>query len=137
MATRHFKEFTDKHQAEYQKYAEEHWDANLVRQSNSRWNSLDAAGRKALLTEGEHITLAIVDSMASGVESQETQSLIADWHAYINRFYDCSIEIFGELGKMYLENPQFADFYRGINPELPEFLSEAMGIYCTKRAAEV
>ena len=124
-----FKEFSEDQQAEYQKYAEDHWDEKLVRQSYTRWNELDANGRKDLLAEGERITLAIVAAIPTGANSPETQGLIAEWHGYINRFYDCSLEIFGELGRMYAKEPRFAEFYRGINSQLPEFLAIAIKIY--------
>ncbi len=136
VTTAHFKEFSETQQAEYQKYAEEHWDSNLVRQSYTRWHGLTDTERKALLKEGEKITLAIAASMPSGVNSPETQSLIAEWHRYINRFYDCSIEIFRELGKMYLKDARFAEFYSGIAPQLPEFLAVAIYNYCEKHTQE-
>jgi len=132
MTNKHFIGFTEEQQAEYQKYAEEHWDSNLVKQSYTRWNNLNAEGKKELLADGESITLAIVDAMPAGADSPEVQVLIAEWHAYINRFYDCNIEILSSLGKMYAENPEFAAFYRGIYPLLPEFLSDAIHVYCEK-----
>jgi len=127
-----FKEYSAEQQAEYQKYAEDHWDEKLVRQSCARWNGLDADGRKELLAEGKRITLAIVAAMPTGVNSPETQALIAEWHGYINNFYDCSMEIFGELGRMYAKDPRFAAFYREINSQLPEFIAIAIKIYCEK-----
>ena len=133
MTNNHFKEFSEEQQAEYQKYAEEHWDSNLVRQSYTRWNRFTPDERKAMFAEGERITLAIAEAMPAGANSPQTQARIAEWHGFINRFYDCSFEIFNELGKMYVEDQRFADFYRGINPKLPEFLSEAMRIYCEKQ----
>jgi hypothetical protein len=135
MPSEHFIEFSEEQQAEYQKYAEEHWDSNLVRQSYTHWNNLNEEGKKALMADGERITLAIVDAMPAGANSAEIQALIAEWHAYVNRFYDCSLEIFSGLGSMYSENPEFAAFYRGVYPLLPEFLSDAIRIYCEKHSA--
>lgn len=124
-----FTEFSEEQQAEYQKYAEEHWDSRLIRQSVTRWNALDAEGKKALMADGERITLAIAESIPLGERSPRVQQLIADWHAYINRYYDCSLEIFAQLGVMYRDDPRFFAVYEKIHPALPIFLSRAISIY--------
>jgi len=46
MTNQYFNELSEQQQAEYQKYAEEHWDSGLVRQSVTRWNALDNVERK-------------------------------------------------------------------------------------------
>ena len=130
MTNQYFKEFSEEQQAEYQKFAEEHWDSNLVRQSTTRWNALDAEGKKAMLADGERITLAIAASIPLGEGNPEVQKLIVEWHAYINRFYDCSLEIFSALGKMYSYHPDFSSFYQRVHPALPIFLSRTIDIYC-------
>lgn len=129
MTNQHFNEFSEEQQAEYQKYAEEHWDSRLVRQSVSRWNALDADGKKELMADGERITLAIAESIPLGERSPRVQQLVSDWHAYINRYYDCSLEIFAQLGVMYREDPRFFAVYERIHPALPIFLSRAISIY--------
>jgi hypothetical protein len=129
MKNNNFNEFSEEQQAEYQKYAQEHWDSRLVRQSVTRWNALDAEGKKALMSDGERITLAIAESIPLGEHSPRVQQLVADWHAYINRYYDCSLEIFAQLGIMYREDPRFFTFYEKIHPALPIFLSRAISIY--------
>lgn len=130
MTTQYFKEYSEEQQAEYQKYAEEHWDSRLVQQSVKRWNGLNTDERKALMVEGERITLAIAQAIPLREDSPEVQALVAEWHAFINRFYDCSLEIFGALGEMYRDHPDFSAFYQKIHPALPIFLSKAIRIYC-------
>ncbi len=129
MTNQYFNEFSEEQQAEYQKYAEEHWDSNLVRQSVTRWNSLDAEGKNALMAEGEKITLSLAQAIPLGEDSPQVQKLVGDWHSFINQFYDCSLEIFSELGKMYRDDPRFFAFYENIHPALPIFLSRAISIY--------
>jgi DNA-binding transcriptional MerR regulator len=128
-----FKGFSAEKQAEYQKYAEEHWDKKLVNQSNQRWKAMNQKERDALLADGEHITLELVNTIPLGPGSRETQELVRQWHAYINRFYDCSYEILLGLGRGYTEHPDFITFYRKIHPAMPEFLYEAIKIYCGKQ----
>lgn len=125
-----FNAFSEEQQAEYQKYAEEHWDSTLVQQSVTRWNALDAEGKKALLADGERITLELARSIQLREDSPVVQGLIAEWYAYINRFYDCSSEIFLALGEMYMNHPDFSAFYQKIHPALPIFLCKAIRIYC-------
>ena len=130
MANQVFNAFSEEQQAEYQKYAEEHWDSTLVQQSVTRWNALDAEGKKALLADGERITLELARSIQLREDSPVVQGLIAEWYAYINRFYDCSPEIFLALGEMYMNHPDFSAFYQKIHPALPIFLCKANRIYC-------
>ena len=129
MTNQYFNEFSEEQQLEYQKYAEEHWDSGLVGQSVTHLNSLDTEGKKALMADGEKITLEIASSIPLGESSPQVQKLIADWHAYINRFYDCSLEIFSELGIMYRDDPRFFAFYEKVHPAMPIFLSKAIQIY--------
>lgn len=129
MTNQYFNEFSEQQQAEYQKYTEEHWDSGLVRQSVTRWNALDNVEKKALMADGERITLAILQSIPLGERSPRVQQLIAEWHAYINRFYDCTLEIFAELGIMYREDERFFAFYESFHPALLIFLSRAIAIY--------
>jgi DNA-binding transcriptional MerR regulator len=127
----YFKGFSDEKQAEYQKYAEEHWDRKLVEQSSQRWNKMNNEEKQALLARGERITLEIVRSIPLGPSAPHVQELVAEWHEYINQFYDCSYEILLGLGKGYTEHPDFIAFYRKMHPEMPEFLYESIKIYCS------
>lgn len=127
-----FSGFSEEKQAEYQKYAEQNWDKKLVSQSVQRWNSLTEEGKKALLQDGSRITTSIVEAIPNGYDSPVVQALVAEWHQYINRFYDCSYEILLGLGKAYTEHPDFIAFYRKLHPAMPEFLYEAIKLYCAK-----
>lgn len=127
----YFKGFSDEKQAEYQKYAEDHWDRKLVDQSSQRWSKMNSNERQSLMAEGERITLEIVKSIPLGPSASQVQALVAQWHAHINQFYDCTYEILLGLGKAYTEHPDFISFYRKIHPEMPEFLYEAIKIYCS------
>jgi len=47
----------------------------------------------------------------------------------MNTFYDCSPEMFKNLGKMYVVDARFTAFYEKIKPGLTNFMSEAMAYY--------
>ncbi len=132
----YFKGFSEEKQAEYQKYAEEHWDKKLVDQSSQRWKNMTKAEKDALLSDGERITLAIVKAIPLGAGSREVQELVRQWHAFVNRFYDCSYEILLGLGKGYTQHPDFISFYRKMHPGMPEFLYEAIRIYCAEHGVK-
>lgn len=132
----YFKGFSEEKQSEYQKYAEEHWDKKLVDQSNRRWKNMTKSEKDTLLADGERITLAIVGAIPHGAASREVQALVGQWHGYINRFYDCSFEILLGLGKAYTEHPDFIAFYRKIHPSMPEFLYEAIKVYCADHGVQ-
>jgi DNA-binding transcriptional MerR regulator len=128
-----FTGFSEEKQAEYEKYAEAHWDPKLVQQSSARWKALSKEGKQALMADGSRITLAIAKTIPLGPGSPETQALIADWHAYINRFYDCSLEILLGLGNTYSDHPEFRAVYEKVDPAMPAFFTKAIRIYCKDR----
>ncbi len=67
---------------------------------------------------------------------RKPEVLIAEWHAYINRFYDCSLEILLGLGNTYSDHPEFRAVYEKVDPAMPAFFSEAIRIYCKERGVE-
>ncbi len=131
-----FKGFSEEKQKEYDQYVAEHYDPALVKESNRRWGAMTQPERDALLAEGKRITLKIVDTIPLGAGSPETQDCIREWHDYINRFYPCSLEILLGLGRGYSQHPDFIANYRAIHPSMPEFLTEAIEIYCKTRGVE-
>ena len=130
--TQYFSAFSEEKQAEYEKYAMEHWDKQLVRQSSRRWGGMNQAEKDALMAEGERITLELSAAIPLGSSDPAVQELVDQWYTYINRLYDCSLEIFQALGVMYEQNPDFNSFYQKIHPALPEFLKNAIRVYCNE-----
>lgn len=131
-----FQGFSEEKQKEYEQYAAEHYDPALVKESNRRWESMTLSERDAHLAEGKRITLKIVDTIPLGAGSPQTQACISEWYEYMNKFFPCSLEIFLGIGRGYCQHPDFIANYRSIHPAMPEFLTEAIEIYCKARGIE-
>lgn len=131
--TQYFKGFSDEQQAEYEKEAAQKWDPEMVHESNRRYKNLSRADKNGLGAEGERITLALRDAMPKGVNAPEVQALVGEWQKHISFFSDCTDEMLLGLGTMYVDDPRFKAFYDRIDPNLAEFLSEAIKVYCAER----
>lgn len=81
---------------------------------------------KKIKVESEEINKGLAANIDKGVGSPEVQALIGRHHAIINKFYDCSMEIYRGLAEMYVADERFAAYYRPYHKDLPEFLKEAM-----------
>ncbi|MCX6056016.1 MAG: TipAS antibiotic-recognition domain-containing protein [Chloroflexi bacterium] len=122
--------FTKEQQEDYEKQAAQLWDPDVVHQSNRIWKSRSPAERNAILANGERITLALKKAIPLGVNSPETQKWVKEWHQYLGNFYQCPYSMLLDLGKMYSEAPEFRAFYTRFDRDLPDFLYEAIKVYC-------
>ncbi|NSW51025.1 MAG: MerR family transcriptional regulator [Anaerolineae bacterium] len=111
-----------------QKYGEKQW-----RQSRQRWDSYSEQKRKEIMAEGNQVTLAIFESMSKGHDHPETQAHLARYHQFMQYFYDCTLEIFEGLGRMYCDDPRFRVLYEAKHPDFPEFMRDAMQYYANQQ----
>lgn len=131
-----FQGFSEEKQKEYEEYVVKHYDPELVKESFRRWDSMTGEERNALMAKGRSITTEIVNTIPLGPGSPQTQECISRWHEYINQFYPCSLEILLALGEGYSQHPDFIANYRALHSAMPEFLTEAIEIYCKTRGVE-
>jgi DNA-binding transcriptional MerR regulator len=118
---------------EYKKEAKDRWgETDAYKQSMERVKSWTKNDWDEIKSESAAIYQAIADNMDKGIESKEIQEQIAKHHNHINRFYDCSLEIYQGLGNMYVADPRFTAFYEKIKPGMAQFMHEAMDFYCQK-----
>lgn len=58
------------------------------------------------------------------------QQLIKAWQDYISKTqYECTMEILEGLGKLYVSDQRFYNYYEGIQSGLADFIAEAIAIY--------
>ena len=125
-----FSGFSEEQQKEYAKEAEKLYDPKLVRQSQRRWESYTQEQKDAVRAEGEAIHLAILEQMEKGAASPEVQELVAALHRhFVTSYYDCTYEIFRNLGQMWVDDPRFNEVYEKIKPGFAIFLREAVMHY--------
>jgi DNA-binding transcriptional MerR regulator len=97
------------------------------------WNSYTPEQKASIQAESQAIYHDLVDNMDKGYASPEVQQIIARWHQHLRYFYEPSTERLRGLGQMYTEHPEFVGTFRAVDPDLPEFLNQAIRYYCKDR----
>lgn len=114
----------------YEEEAREKYGDAAVDRSNERIKNWTPTDYTRAEVEREDIINQIVYNLDCGADSSEVQKQIERYRQHINRFYDCTPEIFRGLGDLYVKDKRFARFFLKYHPELPEFLQEAISYYC-------
>lgn len=125
-----FTGFDEVTQKAYEKEAAERWDANEVKATSQRWNNYTAVQKKQIMDEGNAIYTDLLAEMDEGVDSPEVQQIIGRWHQHLRYFYEPSVERLRGLGWAYANDPAFSSFYEKMHPDMPQFISNAITVYC-------
>ncbi len=125
--------FKDDEVKQYQDEVKERWgNSDAYRQSMAKVGKMTKKEMEKLKEEGKKHTQAIADSMDKGIEHPLVQELIKKSHEGVNFFYECSYEMFRNLGNMYVEDPRFTAHYEKFRPGLAVFMRDAIAYYCDK-----
>lgn len=125
-----FAGFDEAKQKEYAEEASKRWDPQLVKQSNQRWNRLSDEQKQAILQEGNQIYSDMVEQLGKKPDSESVQAIVARWHQHIRHFYEPSFATLRGLGQGYASDPAFRATFEAMHPDLPDFLQEAITVYC-------
>lgn len=125
-----FTGFDEETQKAYEKEAAERWDADEVKATSQRWNNYSTYQQKQIMEEGNVIYIDLLAVMDKGADSLEVQQTIGRWHQHLRYFYEPTVERMRGLGWGYTNDPAFAAFYEKIHPDMPQFISQAIAIYC-------
>lgn len=115
----------------YKKEIKEKYSSTFVAEGDKtkKWTKEEF---KAITAEGEDITKSILDKINQGLEPEdnEVQIEIERHFQLINKFYDCSLEIYEGLANVYAEDERFVKVFEKQDKMLPEFMRKAMILYC-------
>lgn len=125
-----FAGFDEATQKAYEAEAAERWDANEVRATSQRWNNYSVEKKKSIMAEGNAVYVDLRAAMDKGVDSSDVQHIMSRWHQHLRYFYEPSVERLRGLGWGYANDPAFVAFYEKIHPDMPQFISEAIMVYC-------
>lgn len=80
---------------------------------------------------GEKLNLALTEALKQGqkIDSDKVQKLIQQHYDWVNNFWTPNKETYLGLGQMYLDHPDFRDFYNRFHPSLAEYLNAAMEVF--------
>ncbi len=126
--------FDEAKQKEYAEEASKRWDPKQVKESNQRWNRLNAEQKEAILQEGNRIYTDMAYQLSNAPDSEAVQAIVARWHQHIRHFYEPTFEMMRGLGSGYAADPAFRSTFEAIHPDLPDFLHKAITVYCDKNA---
>ncbi len=127
--------FKDDDVKQYQEEVKQRWGktdaykismAKVSKMTKKEMEQLKADGKKHLQDLG--------NVMNKGIEHPEVQALIQKSYDGVNFFYPCSLEMFRNLGKMYVDDPRFAATYNKVKPGLAVFVRDAINVYCDKHS---
>ncbi|MBC8506856.1 MAG: MerR family transcriptional regulator [Anaerolineales bacterium] len=127
-----FAGFSEEQQEQYTEEARQRWDPQLVDESMKRWKNYSPEKQKAIIAESSEIYSEIFENMEQGrtAANPAVQTGVAKWHQNMRYFYEPTIEVLRGLGQMYVDSPDFRVTFEKFSPEFPEFLCEAIQVYC-------
>ncbi|KKR20007.1 MAG: Transcriptional regulator, MerR family [Parcubacteria group bacterium GW2011_GWE2_39_37] len=126
--------FKDDDVKQYQEEVKERWgSSDAYKQSMARVSKMTKAEMDKLKEDGKKFTQLLADSMDKNLHSEEVQALVEEHYKGIQFFYECPLEMYRNLGNMYVDDPRFTAYYDKFRPGLAVFLRDAINIFCDKR----
>jgi hypothetical protein len=129
----YYQGFSDEQIERYRREVKERWGEKVLKESEQRVIDMGKDKFAALQAEGGKIYQAVCDNMESGYGSPVVQEQVALWRKWLENFHHYSDEAVLGLGRMYSQNPEFAEFFRKYHEDLPEFLTAAIEYYCKQK----
>lgn len=128
--------FTKEQIERYKREAREMYDPKLVKESEKRIGKMSKEQWSALKAEGGEVARLIAELMDKKPDDPEVQKLVARHHAWIERFYPASAEVYRGLGQLYAEHQEFRKFYDKVRSGLADFMRAAMTYYADHALSE-
>jgi MerR family transcriptional regulator, thiopeptide resistance regulator len=125
----YYEGFSDEQVEKYRQEVRQRWGEDTLKNSEDRMLAMGKKKFNELQAEGMVIFTTISDNMPEGFASREVQEQVAKWRQWLENFHHYSDEAALGLGQMYSQHPEFAEFYRKINKDLPPFITKAIEYY--------
>jgi hypothetical protein len=118
----------------YKKEAEERLgDTPAYKESEEKTSKYSKDDWDKIMKEAASILKSLAINMQKSPKSREVQELINKWRNHISKYYyNCTDEIFYELGQMYISDKRFKKNIDQYGEGLAEFMKEAIKEYCKK-----
>jgi DNA-binding transcriptional MerR regulator len=126
-----FASFDDKELVENMSEAKKRWgDSDAYRQSMKRVRNWTKKDYEEFKKKGNEFTQKLAEAMDEEIKSDKVQALIKQHHKGIEYFYKCPMEMYRNLGRMYVEDKRFTAYYDKFRPGLAKFVCDAIAYYC-------
>lgn len=121
-------------QPEYQQEAKQRWgNSEAYKQSTQRVKKMSQKDLERIKNESEIVTRSIADLMKLGVSNPKVQTLIDQHYNGLKNFYEPNLELYQNLGEMYVDDPRFSAYYEKFAPGLAKFMRDAIKVFCNRR----
>lgn len=131
-----FGAFADTQMEEFKDEARKRWgNTAAYKQSVERTKYWTKEDYRRIAEEGTKFTEALAKLMDRGVADEKVQQMIAKHYEGIKVFYDCSIEMYRNLGAMYVDDARFSAYYDKFRPGMAVFMKNAIAYYCDNHTA--
>lgn len=129
--------FKDDDVKQYQDEVKSRWgNTDAYKQSMARVSKMTKAEMAKIKEDGKKHIQDLANVMDKGIDHPDVQALIAKSHQGVNFFYDCSLEMFRNLGEMYVQDPRFTANYDKVRPGLAVFVRDAIAYYCDHQSKQ-
>lgn len=127
-----YKGFSKEQAEAYQKEASERWGKETVEASHQRLMAMGKKNWEALKQQGEDLNRELVKLIHLAPKDARVQQLIQQHFEMMGQHFDVTIEIYRNLGNMYLEDDRFKAYYDKYDLGLAVFLRDAIEVFCRK-----
>jgi MerR family transcriptional regulator, thiopeptide resistance regulator len=128
-----YKGFSKEQGKAYRKEAAEKWGEETIAASEKKILAMDKEEWVALLQKGEGFNKELVKLIKLSPSDKKVQELIKEHFAMMGKFFDVTVEIYRNLGTMYVEDLRFKGNYDKHHPKLAEFLRDGIHVFCDEQ----
>ena len=128
-----FEAFSDEQQAEYEKEAMQMYDPATVKAANKKWKNYTAAEKQRIGDEGNAVYEHLLLAMPKGASSPEAQAGVERWRRHLEYFWVPNDDQLLGLVDRYNIDPRFKANFDKIDPNLAEFMRDAVKVYVRAR----
>ncbi len=128
-----FEAFSEEQQAEYEQEVMQKYDPATVKASQQKWKAYTAAEKQRIGEEGNAVYGALLEAMPKGAASPEAQAGVERWRRHMEYFWTPNDAQLLGLAEMYGADPRFRANFDKIDPNLAEFMREAVNVYVNRR----
>ena len=126
--------FSEEKQKGYEEEIRQRYGEAELKQSRQCWGSYSSQQKWNIQEDFDRIVTGLRDRMGTGHDSPEVPARIVELHAWVGNSYDCALDVFEGLGRLYCEHPDFRKMYEtNYGPGMPEFLGKAIVTYCEQQ----
>jgi TipAS antibiotic-recognition domain len=99
--------FGEEKQLEYEEEIRQRYGETELTQSRQRWGGYSFQQKRDVQEDFDRIMTGPHDRTGTGHDSPEVQARIGELNAWVGHFYDCTLDVFEGLGRLYNEHPDF------------------------------